>query len=65
MAFDMHVEGLGICPKQMIVNGGDVDTALQQFRHDRIDFRLEQHEVAHHHCRAMRGFECDPAAECE
>ena len=47
----------------MIVDGSDIDPVLDQLGHDRIDFALEQHEVAHHHRAAMRGLERGPAAE--
>ena len=63
MAADMHVEGRGARPQQVIVHGGDLEPAFDQLEHDRIDFAFKQHEVAHHHGFAMHRFERDPAAE--
>ena len=61
----MHVESRGVGAQQMIVDRRDVEAALDQLGHDRIDFGLQQHEIAHHHGTAMRGLECDPAAKRE
>ena len=47
----------------MIVDGGDVQPAIQQPGHDRRDFGFQQHKVAHHHGRSVRGRECDPSSE--
>ena len=63
MAADMHVKRRGIAAQHVIVDGGDLDAALDQLGHDRIDLGLEQHEVAHHHRFAMRRLERGPAAE--
>ena len=58
----VHVERFRIGAQQMIVNRGDIDAAVEQLCHDRIDLGLEQHEVAHHHGAAVSRLECDPAA---
>ena len=63
MAADVHVERRGAAAQQMIVDRGDLEAAFDQLDHHRIDFGLEQHEIAHHHGPAMRGLERDPAAE--
>ena len=63
VAADMHVERRGARAQQVIVNGGDLEPALDQLRHDRIDLGFQQHEVAHHHGLAMHRLERDPAAE--
>ena len=65
MAADMHVERRRAGAQQMIVYRSDLQTALDQLAHHRIDLGLHQHKVAHHHGTAMRRHECDPAAERE
>ena len=63
MSTDMHVEGFRVGTQQMIVHGRDLDAPLEQLSHDRIDFGLEQHQVAHHHRFTAHRHECGPAAE--
>ena len=45
----MHVERRRIAAQHVIVDGGDLDPVLDQLGHHRIDFGLEQDEVAHDH----------------
>ena len=63
MSADVHVECRRIAAQNVIVNGGDLEAVLDQLGHHWVDLGLEQHEVPHHHCAAMRGLECGPAAE--
>ena len=63
MTADMHVECRGVRPQQVIVDGGDLKAAFDQLEHHRIDFGLEQHEVAHNHGFPMHRFERNPAAK--
>ena len=63
MAADMHVERQGSAAQDVIMHGGDLEAALDQLGHDRINFGLEQHEIAHHHRAAMHRLERGPAAE--
>ena len=62
---DVHVEGRRVGAQQMIVDRGDVEAALDQLGHHRIDLGLQQHQIAHHHGAAMHRLERDPAAERE
>ena len=62
---DMHVERRRTGAQQVIVHGGDVEAAFDQLDHDRVDFGLEQHEIAHHHGLAVHRLERHPAAERE
>ena len=62
---DMHVEGCRRGTQHVIVYSRDVEPALEQLCHDRRDFGLQQHQVAHHHGFAMRRRECDPTSECK
>ena len=63
MTGDVHVEGRRVRPQQVIMHGGDLETARDHFGHDRIDLGVQEHKVSHDHGTAMRGLECDPAAE--
>src|SRR5882757_7073285 len=61
----MHVERRRARAEQMIMDGGDLEPARDHLQHDRVNFRLQQHQVAHRHDTAMRGLERDPAAKRE
>ena len=63
MTADMHVEGRGRGAQQVVMHRRDLEAALQQLHHHRIDLGFEQNEVAHDHGAAMRRHERDPAAE--
>ena len=65
VAADVHVERQGRAAQHVIVDRGDLEAALDQLGHDRIDLGLEQHEIAHHHRAAVHRLERDPAAERE
>src|SRR5438874_762653 len=49
----------------MIVNGGDVYSALHQLVDDETDFILGQNEIAHEGCRRTIAHERDPSTERE
>src|SRR6266436_2161945 len=49
----------------MVVDGGNVDTTLNQLGHYRVYLALQQHEVAHHHGHVTHRLERSPAAESE
>jgi hypothetical protein len=59
----MHVESRRIGAQQMIVNRGDVETALDELGHRRLDLGFEQYQIARHHGLAAHSLECDLAAE--
>ena len=63
VAADMHVEGRRTRAQQVIVDGGDVEAALDHLCHHRFDLGLQQHQIAHRHDFATHGLERDPAAE--
>jgi hypothetical protein len=65
MASDMHVERRGTGTQQVVVHGGDLESAFDQLEHHRIDFGLQQNEVAHHHRFPMHRFERDPTAKSQ
>ena len=65
MAPDVHVERRRARAQQVIMHGGDLEAALDQLGHDRVDLGVEQHEVAHRHGSPVCWLERDPAAECE
>ena len=65
MAADMHVEGGGRGAQDMIVDGGDLEAAVQQLGHDGRDLGFEKHEVAHQHGFTAHRGERDPAAQCQ
>jgi len=60
---DVHVERCGSGPKNVVVNGRDVQSAVQQLAHDRGNFGIKQHEVAHHHGLAVHGRESHPSSQ--
>jgi hypothetical protein len=51
--------------EQMVVQRRDAQPSLEQAGHDRVDLRIEQHEVAHHHRRAARRDEGGVGAQGE
>jgi hypothetical protein len=59
----VHVERRRIAAQHVIVDGSDRDAVRDQLGHDRVDFGLEQDEIAHHHRAAVSRLECRPAAE--
>jgi hypothetical protein len=59
----MHVVRRGVAAQHVVVNRGDLHAVLNQLGHHRIDFGLEQDEVAHDHRPAVGRLECGPAAE--
>ena len=66
MTVDVHVEDARLLPKEVVMKRGDIQTVVEQRRHDRIDFVLRQHQIAHHHVHPTRAFgHRDPAAEPE
>ena len=65
MAADMHVEGGGRGAQDMIVDGGDLEAAVEQLGHDGRDLGFEKHEVAHQHGFTAHRGERDPAAQCQ
>ena len=54
---------LGFAAHQMVMNRSDIDTAFQQFAHNRIDFGLGKHEVTHDHRAILNRLEAKPATE--
>jgi hypothetical protein len=59
----MHVESRRAGAQHVIVHGSNLQPALDELEHDRIDLRLQQHQIAHGHHAAMRRLERDPAAQ--
>ena len=59
----MHVKCRRICTQQVVVYCGDLQPAIDQLRHHRVDFSFKKDEVAHNHRAAMCWLESDPAAE--
>jgi hypothetical protein len=59
----MHVVRRRIAAQHVVVDGRDIDPVLDQLGHDRIDFGVEQHQVAHDHRPAVRRLERRPAAQ--
>ena len=47
----------------MVVHSGNVKVVRPQFRHDGIQFFLEQHQVAHHHGVVVGSEESRPRAQ--
>jgi hypothetical protein len=47
------------------MDGGDLEAAFDQLKHDRIDLALQQHEVAHCHGTPVCRLERNPAAKCQ
>ncbi len=60
LAADMHVEHGRGGPQQVIVNGRDFDSVVDQAFHYRADLILGQHQIAHEHGTVPRGQETDP-----
>ena len=60
MASDMHVVCRRIGAQQMIKHRGNVEAAVDQPGHHRVDFAIEQHQVAHCHRFAVGRLERDP-----
>jgi hypothetical protein len=48
-ALDVHEINLRLIEKEMIVQCGDFQSALEQRAHHRIHFVLEKHKVTHNH----------------
>ena len=46
---DVHEIDFRLVEEEMIVQGGDVDSILEEHAHHRVHFILEQHEVAGDH----------------
>src|SRR5262245_35317701 len=63
MSSDMHIESWRICAQQVVVNRGDLQSAIDQLRHHWIDFGFQKDEIAHNHGATMHGLERNPAAE--
>ena len=59
----MHIEGRGRGAENVIVDGADVQPAVEQFDHDGRDFRVEQYQVAHQHGFSLHGRKSDPSSE--
>ena len=60
----VHVEHVRLIPEKMIVQRRNIDPVIEQRRKHRIYFFLQQHQIAHHHVRAVRGFrQRNPPAE--
>ena len=63
VALDVHVHGRRLRPQQVVVQGGDLDAALGQAAHDRVDLGLGEDEVAHDHGLVAGFLEGEPGAE--
>lgn len=49
LALDVHEEGFRIVIEKMVVQRGDGQARVEQHAHHRVDFILEQDQVAHDH----------------
>src|SRR5213078_3264652 len=54
MAVHVHVEHPRLVKEEMVVQGRDIESGIEQRRHDRIDFFLEEHQIAHEDLAAVR-----------
>src|SRR5215472_10232054 len=59
----MHVKSRRIGAQKMVVNSGDIETAVNELGHYRLDLGFEQDEIAHNHGLAAHPLKCDPATE--
>src|SRR5438477_12302458 len=65
MAFEVNVHDMRRFADEVIVYGRLLDAAGLQGRDHRIDFRFEQHEIAHDHGVIPVWYESDPRSERE
>ena len=66
MTVNMHVKHARFIEEEVIVQGSDVESRVEQRRHNRIHFVLQQDEISHQDLIAVRGFgHCYPSAETE
>ena len=63
MPMNVHVVGGRDRAQQVVVKRGDVDAALKQLRHHRLDLGFGQHEIAHDQRTIGHRLESEPAAK--
>ena len=63
MPMNVHVKRGRVGAQQMIVQRGDVDAALKQLCHHRLNLGLGQHKIAHDERAIGYRLEAKPAAE--
>src|SRR5215472_12945423 len=62
----MHVKDVRVIPKEVVMKRCDINSVVQERRHNRINFLLKEHQVAHHYVGAVgRLGEGNPPAEPE
>src|SRR5712691_7350101 len=60
VAHVMHVHHMRCFVRQMIMDGGDLETRGLQVVHHRIHFVFEQNQIAHYHGAVVRAGESGP-----